>query len=262
MAISSHPVDPDLVAFAGRLADASGAVIRRYFRQPFDVEAKPDASPVTIADRAAEQAIRSLIADHYPRHGIFGEEHGRERLDADFVWVIDPIDGTKSFISGVPLFGTLIALVRDGRPVLGVIDQPISGERWVGGTGHPTTLNGVPARVRTGVPLSRASLFTTSPDMFDGATAPRYDRLRTAAGLVRHGADCYAAGLLASGHVDLVCEGSLQPYDWCALVPVIENAGGIATDWAGEPLGIASDGLFLAAGDPGLHREALALLAP
>ena len=174
MAPQPFPVEPELVAFAGRLADASGAVIRQYFRQPVDVEAKADLSPVTIADRAAETAIRELIAETFPAHGIFGEEHGRERIDADNVWVIDPIDGTKSFISGVPLFGTLIALVRDGRPVLGVIDQPVSRERWVGAAGHPTTLNGARAHVRACRDLSRASVFTTSPDMFDAASWRRF----------------------------------------------------------------------------------------
>lgn len=254
-------VDPYFVSFAGRLADASGAVIRKYFRQPVDIEAKADASPVTVADRAAEAAIRDLIAETYPDHGIFGEEHGQEGMDADLIWVIDPIDGTKSFISGVPLFGTLIALLRDGQPVLGVIDQPILRERWIGGTGHPTTLNGKPAHVRACEDIARASVFTTSPDMFDDSTAPRYARLRETAGLVRHGADCYAAGLVASGHVDILCEGSLQPYDYCALVPVIQNAGGIVTDWEGRPMDLSSEGLILAAGDPEVHRQGLRLLS-
>ncbi len=205
--------------------------------------------------------MRALITEAFPAHGILGEEYGTEREDAEFLWVLDPIDGTKSFISGVPLFGTLIALLRDGVPVLGVIDQPILQERWLGIAGVGTTLNGAPARTRTCPELADASLFATSPDMFQGADADAFARLAAGVRLVRHGADCYASGLLASGFVDLVVEASLAPYDYCALVPVIQGAGGIATDWDGQPLGLASDGRFAAAGDPAAHAQALARLA-
>jgi inositol-phosphate phosphatase / L-galactose 1-phosphate phosphatase / histidinol-phosphatase len=249
------------LALAGELADAAGAAIRPYFRQPLTVDDKPDLSPVTIADRAAEAAMRRLIAARFPQHGIIGEEYGSERADADFVWVLDPIDGTKSFISGVPLFGTLIALAHQGRPILGIIDQPILRERWVGAQGRPTTLDGATIRCRACPSLAAATIFSTSPDMFRGADAAAHARLAAAAKLVRFGADCYAYGLLALGCIDLVVEASLKPYDFSAMVPIVEGAGGIATDWQGAPLSLASDGRVAVAGDPAAHRQALALLA-
>jgi inositol-phosphate phosphatase / L-galactose 1-phosphate phosphatase / histidinol-phosphatase len=249
------------LAFGLRLADAAGAEIRPHFRKPITVEAKADLTPVTAADRAAEAAMRALIEKRFPDHGILGEEFGRVREDAELVWVLDPIDGTKSFISGVPLFGTLIALTRRGRPILGIIDQPISRERWVGASGHPTTLNGAPIRRRPCPVLAAATLFATTPDMFKGEDAASFARVSAAVKLVRFGADCYAYGLLAAGFVDLVLEANLKPYDFCAMVPVVEGAGGIATDWRGERLDLASDGRILVAGDRRAHDAALALLA-
>jgi inositol-phosphate phosphatase/L-galactose 1-phosphate phosphatase/histidinol-phosphatase len=205
--------------------------------------------------------MRELIHARFPDHGIIGEEFGRERDDAELVWVLDPIDGTKSFISGVPLFGTLIALSQRGRPVVGVIDQPISRERWVGAAGRPSTMNGQKLRCRACPALGGAAVFATSPDMFRGDDATAFARLSAAAKLVRFGADCYAYGLLALGCIDLVVEASLKPYDFSAMLPIIEGAGGIATDWHGDPLTIASDGRVLVAGDSRAHEQALALLA-
>jgi inositol-phosphate phosphatase/L-galactose 1-phosphate phosphatase/histidinol-phosphatase len=215
---------------------------------------------VTAADRAAERAMRSLIEAEYPDHGIFGEEFGQVRPDAEFVWTLDPIDGTKSFISGVPLFGTLIALSRGQRLILGVIDQPISRERWVGVAGRPTTLNGAEIRCRPCPALAGATLFATTPDMFKGEDATAFARISTAVKLTRFGADCYAYGLLAAGFIDLVLEASLKPYDFCAMIPIVEGAGGVATDWRGARLGLASDGRVLVAGDRRAHQAALALL--
>lgn len=249
------------LALATLLADAAAEAIRPYFRRPLAVDDKPDLSPVTIADRAAEMAMRRLIAQHFPEHGIFGEEFGRERPDALFTWVLDPIDGTKSFISGVPLFGTLIALAYRGRPILGIIDQPISRERWIGVQGRPTIFNGTPVRCRPCPALAAATVFSTSPDMFRGDDAAAHARVAAAAKLVRFGADCYAYGLLALGFVDLVVEASLKPYDFSAMLPIVEGAGGIATDWQGAPLTLASDGRVVVAGDRRAHLEALALLA-
>jgi inositol-phosphate phosphatase/L-galactose 1-phosphate phosphatase/histidinol-phosphatase len=242
-------------ALAGDLADAAGEVVRRYFRQSVEIIDKDDASPVTIADREAEAVMRRLIGAQFPDHGIFGEEHGVERLDAPWVWVLDPIDGTKSFISGVPLFGTLIALLHEGRPVLGVLDQPVSRERWIGAAGRPTTFNGATVRARACTDLARAAIFSTTPAMFDAVDRPRFDAVADAAKLVRYGADCYAYGLVASGFVDAVIEGSLKPYDYCAHVPIIEGAGGIVTDWQGQAPGLASDGRIIAAGDRALHAQ-------
>jgi inositol-phosphate phosphatase/L-galactose 1-phosphate phosphatase/histidinol-phosphatase len=246
---------------AADLADAAGGVIRPYFRQPIRVDDKPDLSPVTAADRAAETAMRQLIAARFPDHGIIGEEFGQEREDAEFVWVLDPIDGTKSFISGVPLFGTLIALTRHGRPILGIIDQPISRERWIGAAGRATTFNGNPVRCRPCAALAAATVFSTSPDMFVGADVAAHAKIAAAAKLVRYGADCYAYGLLALGFIDLVVEASNKPYDFCAMPPIVEGAGGIASDWQGAPLSLTSDGRVLVAGDREAHRQALALLA-
>jgi len=253
-------LDP-LLALALRLADAAGAAIRPYFRQPLLVDEKSDLTPVTAADRAAEAAMRALIEAHFPLHGIIGEELGRVREEAEFVWVLDPIDGTKSFISGVPLFGTLIALTQRRRPILGIIDQPISRERWIGAAGRAATFNGAAIRCRPCAALAAATVFSTSPDMFKGRDAAANARVAKAAKLVRFGADCYAYGLLAHGFIDLVIESSLKPYDFSAMVPIVEGAGGIATDWQGRPLSLASDGRVLVAGDPNAHREALALLA-
>jgi len=248
------------LALASELADAAGAAIRPYFRQRLVVDDKADLTPVTAADRAAELAMRGLIERRFPEHGIIGEEFGRVREDAEFVWVLDPIDGTKSFISGVPLFGTLIALTRAGRPLLGIIDQPVSGERWVGATGRPTTLNGTPIRCRPCPSLPAATLFATTPDMFAGADAAAFARLAAAVKLVRYGADCYAYGLLAAGFVDLVVEAGLKIYDFCAMAPIVEGAGGIASDWRGRALDLGSDGRVAIAGDHRTHAAALALL--
>jgi inositol-phosphate phosphatase/L-galactose 1-phosphate phosphatase/histidinol-phosphatase len=261
---SSERLPPDaldgFLALAAELADAAGAVVRPAFRTRLKVDDKPDASPVTAADRAAEAAMRRLIEARYPGHGIIGEEFGRVREAAEFVWVLDPIDGTKSFISGVPLFGTLIALTQAGRPLLGIIDQPVLGERWVGAAGRPTTLNGAPIRCRRCTGLAAATLFATTPDMFAGADAAAFARLAAAVKLVRFGADCYAYGLLAAGFVDLVVEASLAPYDFCPMTAIVEGAGGIASDWQGRALDLGSDGRVAIAGDRRTHMAALALL--
>jgi len=254
-------IEPDaFLAFALSLADAAGEVIRPYFRKPLAIRDKADLTPVTAADRVAEETMRALIEERFPEHGILGEEFGRVREDAEFVWSLDPIDGTKSFISGVPLFGTLIALTRGGRSILGVIDQPILRERWVGAVGRPTTLNGAAIRCRACPVLAAATLFATTPDMFKGEDAASFARVSDKVKLTRFGADCYAYGLVATGFVDLVLEASLEPYDFCAMVPIVEGAGGVATDWRGANLDLASDGRILVAGDRRAHEAALALL--
>ncbi|HYL49643.1 MAG TPA: histidinol-phosphatase [Stellaceae bacterium] len=249
------------MALAGALADKAAAIIRRYFRSNLAVETKADETPVTVADREAEAEMRALIEARFPDHGVLGEEHGRTRPEADYVWVLDPIDGTKSFISGVPLFGTLIALTHKGTPVLGVIDQPILRERWLGAEGRKTTLNGKPIATRACSMVGDATLYATAPDMFAGTDAQAFARLRQGVKLARYGADCYAYGLLAAGFVDLVVEAGLKPYDYCALVPVIEGAGGEMSDWTGEVLTLRSDGRVIAAGDPALAVAARSALA-
>ncbi len=251
------PVSPALIGLAHRLADASATIVRDYFRVKLAIEAKTDTSPVTIADRAAEQIMRQLITEIYPHHGIFGEEFGITHSQADYLWVLDPIDGTKSFISGKPLFGTLIALLYQGKPILGIIDQPILRERWIGIDGLPTTLNGLPVQVRTCSDLSQAILYATSPHMFIGDDATAFTRLREKVRFPLYGCDCYAYALLASGFIDLVVEASLSPYDYCALIPVITGAGGLITDWQGQPLGLQSDGRVIAAANETIYQQAM-----
>jgi len=259
-AAESIACPPDLIAIANRLADASGPLIRNYFRQPLRADDKADASPVTAADREAELAIRAILADRRSTDGIIGEEFGNSNTDAEFVWVIDPIDGTKSFITGRPIFGTLIGLVRNGTPVLGVIDQPVNGERWVGARGHGTTYNGTPVSVRDCPALAGAIAGTTAPELFDRAQAKRWQQVAATAKHVIYGGDCYTYAQLAAGFVDVVIESGLQIYDFCALVPVIEEAGGIVTDWRGAALTLGSDGTILACGDARTHAEILELL--
>jgi inositol-phosphate phosphatase/L-galactose 1-phosphate phosphatase/histidinol-phosphatase len=254
-------VPADLVVLANRLADAARPIVARYFRTPVAIDDKTDQSPVTIADREAETAMRALLAQHVPAHGVWGEEHGAVRLDAEYLWVLDPIDGTKAFITGLPIFGTLIALLHRGKPVLGVIDQPILAERWLGVADERSTFNGKPISVRPCPSLAAAYMYSTAPIMFPGPLEPRHGALTQRVKLFRWGGDCYAYGLLASGHIDLVVEASLKLHDFAAVVPVVEGAGGLITDWQGKPLDIGSDGTVLAASDPALHRATIEVLS-
>jgi myo-inositol-1(or 4)-monophosphatase len=254
----------DFVAAAEAAADAAGAVIRPLFRSRLLVEAKGDASPLTEADREAERAIRALLAERFPTHGQLGEEFGASGMDAEYVWVIDPIDGTRAFVTGRPLFGTLIGLLHRGRPILGLIDQPATGERWIGAAGQPLAfrgpLGGTPG-CRPCAALAEAELSCTSPFMFTPEEAPGFAAVRDAARRVTWGGDCYAYGLLALGLVDVVVESDLKPWDWVPLVPVIEAAGGRLTDWSGEALTLEGPGQVIAVGDAGLLPEVIGLLA-
>ena len=262
-----HPRAPcpdSFVTLAERLADAAGEIARGYFRQALEIERKDDKSPVTIADREAETAMRALIAESFPDHGVVGEEYGSDRAGADHVWVLDPIDGTKRFISGHVQFGTLIALLHQGAPILGVIDMPAMDERWIGASGRPTThrdRDGTrPARVRPCAALAEANLFSTTPQMFAGADLIAFERVRSRVKQTMYGGECYAYGLLALGFVDVVIEATMGTYDYLPLVAVVENAGGTITDWAGRPLTLESDGRVLAAADGRVHAATLALL--
>ncbi|MAM68091.1 MAG: histidinol-phosphatase [Rhodospirillaceae bacterium] len=249
-----------IALLAGRLADASGRVIRQHFRTPVTVDYKADLSPVTIADRDAEKAIRDILADERPDDGIIGEEFGKSSEASEFVWVIDPIDGTKSFIAGRPIFGTLIALVQNSSPVLGVIDQPVNRERWIGVHGAGTKLNGRPVSVGECKTIADATVATTSPDLFDTSEKLLWQDIASKAKQAVYGGDCYSYALLASGFIDMVVETGLQKYDYCALAPVVEEAGGVISDWQGNPLTIESDGSVLACGDERLHAEVLKIL--
>lgn len=254
---------PADLALANRLADAAGAAIRPLFRGAWSEERKADATFVTEADRAAEAAMRQIIEAERAEDGIIGEEYGTRNEGAGRQWVLDPIDGTTSFIAGRPIFGTLIALLQDGWPVLGVIDQPIAKERWVGRIGAydegGTTFNGKPARVRPCRELSDAVLGTTTPHQFSGDDVDAFMGVAksVAERKIIYGGDCYNYGLVASGHVDVVIEAGLKLYDFAALVPVVEGAGGTMSDWQGNPLDAGSDGRVIALGDPARLEDVL-----
>ena len=251
-----------LIAAAEAAADAAGAAIRPFFRAGVAADQKSDRSPVTIADRTAEQAMRALLAERFPDHGILGEEFGLDRPDARMRWVLDPIDGTRAFISGRPTFGTLIALFDGDTPVLGIVDQPITGERWTGASGLPTVFRGPFGGVvgcRTCPDLSLAELSCTSPEML-GDDTERWQRLRGAVRRNYWGGDCYAYGLLALGQIDVIAESDMKVWDWGPLVPVIQGAGGSVTDWDGRTLRPDGDGRVLAVGDSALLQSVLAAL--
>lgn len=249
-----------LVELAHAIADAARRNTVPLFRTRLEITTKLDDSPVTVADRSAEASMRLLINQHMPSHGILGEEHGREHMDAQYIWVLDPIDGTKSFITGSPLWGTLIALLHHGQPVLGLMDMPMLGERWLAQRGHGAQCNGRAVQVSTHRPLAQAVIYSTSPDAFKPDEWAAFDALSRRCALRRFGGDCYSYAQLAGGHVDLVVEAGLQPYDYLAAATLVQEAGGTMTDWNGQDLGIASDGRVLAAATPALHAQALAAL--
>lgn len=254
-------VPPAYITLANQLADMARPIANRYFRQPIDILDKQDESPVTIADQEIEATIREYIHATAPEHGIYGEEYGHQDIDAEWVWVIDPIDGTRAFITGVPLFGILIALCHRGEPIYGVIDQPFLQERWQGGHSHPTTYNGKAVRTRSCPHLAEAYQFTTAPDMFiQPADLAAFQRLSQQVKLVRFGVDCYAAGLIANGHADLMVEADLKPFDFMALIPVVEAAGGCVTSWSGDRLTFDSDGRMVISSDRALHAQVLTIL--
>ncbi len=253
-----------LVRGAEAAADVAGAVIRPLFRTGIGTDLKTDASPVTIADRTAEQAMRAVLAERFPGHGILGEEFGLQNPESRLRWVLDPIDGTRAFITGRPSFGTLIALLDGDTPIIGIIDQPITGERWVGAKGRPTTFRGPiggTAQTRPCPAIGQAELGATTPDMFVGEDAAAWARLTRSVGRTYYGGDCYTYGLVALGHVDISVDATMKVWDWAALVPVVEGAGGRVTDWQGNPLRPDGDGRTVAVGDPALLPQVLAILA-
>jgi myo-inositol-1(or 4)-monophosphatase len=254
----------DFGAFVDELATVSGDAIKPFFRTSLGIEDKSRGGsfdPVTAADRAAELAMRTLIRQKFPTHGIIGEEFGPERPDADFVWVLDPIDGTKSFISGMPAWGTLIALTRAGQPVFGMVHQPFIGERF-SGDGRAATYRGPAGNrsltVRPCATLGEAVLYTTSPRLMNPADRAGFAKVEETVRLSRYGGDCYSYCMLAAGHVDLVIETELKPHDVAALIPIIAGAGGMITTWSGNPA--QAGGRIVAAGDRRIHAAALALL--
>ena len=254
------PLAPSLLDFAARLADASRAVIREACRDPVRGDSKGDGSPVTAIDKAVEDRIRAMIEETYPDHGIVGEERGASSPDRDWVWVLDPIDGTLPFMAGLPVFGTLIALLENRRPVLGVIDMPATGERWLGSRGAPSTCNGRPVKVRQCKGLPDALLSTSNPDFYPAADLPALERLKAATRWTVYGGSCMAYAQIASGRIDVGIDVAFDPFDYLALVPVIEGAGGVISDWDAAPLTLDSGDRLIGACSREIQQQALKIL--
>ena len=248
------------IEFAQKLAEASSAVIRQYYRTGLAIDDKLDSSPVTQADREAEQVMRALINAERADEGIIGEEFGAEREDADWVWVLDPVDGTKAFITGRPLFVTLIGLLYRGQPVLGVVNQPIANERWVGVVGQGCTLNGEAISVSQITELARARIGTTGPQYFSASGLQAFNDLQKGGRFTVYGGDGYQYALVATAGLDLVIEEGLKLHDFAAVAPVVIAAGGVMTDWQGQALVKGSVGRVIAAANQELHQLALAAM--
>ncbi len=257
----TDPTPAELLKAALEISESAAAIPMRYFRSGVAVEDKPDESPVTVADRETEEHIRRAILERFPSHGIFGEEFGRQDTASPYSWIVDPIDGTRSFIAGMPLFGMLLGVLRDGRAEAGLIRMPALGECFAGARGGGATWNGRPVRCRPAPPLAKASIIVNEAERILMDDPERLKRLKQAGRLVRFANDCYAFGLLAAGQIDAVLDFDLKPYDYMPVVPVIEAAGGTITDWSGKPLGLDSDGSVLATGGGEIHEKMLGLLA-
>lgn len=255
------PARAEVAAFAGSLADAARLVVRREFRASSEVQYKTDGTPVTHADREVEETLTALIRGRFPGHAVIGEEFGRTgAADARWQWALDPIDGTKNFVTGRPLFCTLIAFLEEDRPILGVIEAPALEERYAGAAGECTHFNDRACRTSGCARLAEARVSATTPDLFDSDQLVAFDEVSFAARLRTFGGDSYQYTQLAAGHLDLVVEAGLAPYDLLALAPVVIGAGGVITDWEGRALTARSDGTILAAATPALHEEVLGRL--
>ena len=245
---------------ANECADISGRIINKYFRKKIKIEVKPDNSPVTKADKEAEKKIRDLIIKKAPECGYYGEELENFNINNEYTWVVDPLDGTKAFVTGKPLFGTLIGLMKNSKPYLGILNQPILKERWVGIANNETRYNNMKVRTRSCKKLKGSRMYATSPMMFKGKNKKVYRCVRNKIGETLFGADCYAHGLMASGFIDVLLEAKLKPYDYIASVAIISGAGGKLTDWNGIDLNFNSDGRIVAAGDPKIHKQLLKVI--
>jgi len=251
----------ELLEFAGKLADTSGSILRKGFQGALNIETKADSSPVTQLDMDVEKSLRHIIEEAYPEHGIIGEEFGNIRENSPYQWIIDPIDGTKAFIAGYLTFTTLVALLHNGKPVIGIIDQPILQQRWAAISGQKTLYNGTPLPlIANKKSLEEANIATTSTGYFTDQQAIKLKQLKDNGANIILGGDAYAYAMLASGRLDIVLDVSMKPYDYCALAPVIEGVGGIITDWSGNPLKLSSDGSVIAYTNNGLHEEIIDLL--
>ena len=250
----------ELKSFANTLADKSEIIIMEYFRQKLNIERKNDDTPVTIADKKSEEIIRSLINKQYPDHGIIGEEYEGKNIDSEYIWVIDPIDGTRSFIAGHKDFGTLIALIHKTKPILGIINCPAHKERWIGIDGMPTTLNGDIVNTSNIKHIDNSYTFTSGLYFEDKFFRKSFEKIIEKSNYYRFGGDCYMYGMLASGLIDIVVEDTLKIHDYMALIPVIEGAGGVVTDKKNQKITLQSDGSLLATANPELHKEVIGLM--
>lgn len=247
--------------FAGRLADASRALINDAQWSRIRGQVKGDGSPVTEVDQAVEDRLREMIAAAYPEHGVLGEERGATAIERDFVWTLDPVDGTLSYLAGIPAYGTLIGLLHRGAPILGVIDLPATGERWLAHDGLSTLRNGMPVSARACEDLASALLSTSGPEYLDAADRPAVERLKAATRWCTYGGNCVTYAQIACGRIDIGIDAAMGPYDYLPLVPIVSGAGGVITDWQGAPLVLGSGDKVLAGGDARLHAKALEVLA-
>ena len=248
------------IEFANELADTARDIALRYFRQTIEIEKKADNTPVSIADKLIEQTIREAINQVYPLHGILGEEFKQQPSMSEYLWVIDPIDGTKSFVCGHPTYGCLIALLKNGKPVMGIIEMPALNERWVGAIDLQSQFNGLKISSNQTNQITDSVIACTGIDFFNENELPVFDHLSRQAKFRLFGGDCYNYGLLSSGYIDVVMESDLKPFDFMALVPVIESAGGMVTDWQGNPLNLKSSGQILATANMTLHQQCLSII--
>jgi len=255
----SHQYD-EFVKFANFLADESSIIITKYFRTKINIENKEDSSPVTIADQNTELKIRELISSKYPSHGILGEEYEHINTKAEFVWVIDPIDGTRSFIAGHKDFGTLISLLHNNQPVLGIINCPAHNERWLGIKDHQTTCNEIKVNTSSKEKIEDSYLFTSGQFFNEPFLKKGFEKIKEQSKYFRYGGDCYMYGMLASGLIDVVIEDTLKAHDYMALVNVIEGAGGKITDKFGKNVSIESDGSLVASCNPNIHQELISII--
>ena len=250
----------EFAGFANLLAEESAKITLKYFRQTFSTENKQDNTPVTIADKNTEIKIRNLINKTYPKHGILGEEFEDINPDSEFKWVIDPIDGTMSFVAGHKDFGTLISLLHNKKPILGIIDCPAHQERWVGLQNQPTTLNGIVVKTSDVKSIKNSYAFTSGLYFEDKNFRKSFDKIIKQTKYYRFGGDCYMYGMLTSGLIDIVIEDTLKAYDYMALIPVIEGAGGVTTDIYNQEINLDSKGSIVAAANPDLHKEVVKVL--
>ncbi len=252
--------DAELLAFAHHLADASGAMLRVAALLSPEVGLKADASYVTNTDKAIELRLREMIQKAYPEHGIFGEEFGNVNIQSEFVWVLDPIDGTAAFVAGIPVYGTLIGLAQQGLPYVGIIDHPITNDRWAGVAGVMAERNGTPIRTRPCRSLKEALGTCSNPDFMNAEELVRFTKLRQQLQYVQYGGSCYAYGVLASGRTDLAIDSGLDSFDVIASIAILEGAGGSASDWNNKPISLGWSGQIVAAGDEHCRKMALDIL--